>query len=345
MPKKIYNGIAYDTDADYSDLIEAAAGRGDNRAAALYEQQRNAKIAGEGMALPLTSRYAAYLPGVTTTGVDFSDQVAGAARAGDFPGAARYEQQRNAKIREQGLQYPETHQFDAYLPENRYRFDPEQDADYTEANAAADRAYQALTQMGAFQYDAENDPVYQAYAERYLRVGRSAMEDTLGRASALTGGYGSTYAESAAQQAYAGYLERLNDVLPELYSAAYRRYRDARSDKEQDYSAARSAADKAYARAYERWSAQLGYARADEENTRKRVAAEDQAASAAAQEAEKAARSESAAAEKAVQARKSDLGAMILKTGYTPTDAELAAAGMTRDEAEAWKQAYLTGRR
>ena len=46
-----------------------------------------------------------------------------------------------------------------------------------------------------------------------------------------------------------------------------------------------------------------------------------------------------------MQARKSDLGAMILKTGYTPTDAELAAAGMTRDEAEAWKQAYLTGRR
>ena len=340
MPKKYYNGIAYDTDADYSDLIEAAAGRGDKQSAALYEQQRNAKILGEGLNYAQTNQYAAYLPGNVTAGVDYSTEIENAVRAGDFAAAAQYEQQRNAKLREQGLQYPETAQFTAYLPENRYRFDPEQDTDYSAASARADAAYRALTQIGAFEYDAENDPVYQAYAARYLRAGRSAMEDTLGRASALTGGYGSTYAESAAQQAYAGYLERLNDVLPELYSAAYRRYRDRRADREQDYAAAKNEADAAYARAYARWSDRLKYGRADEENTAKRIAAEDQAAA----DAAKSARSDAAAAQKTQQSRKSDLGAMILKTGYTPTDAELAAAGMTRAEAEAWKQAFLTGR-
>ena len=57
-------------------------------------------------------------------------------------------------------------------------------------------------------------------------------------------------------------------------------------------------------------------------------------------EADRAAESAVSDADKARQSRKSELGEMIFKTGYTPTDAELAAAGMTRAEAEAWKQAY-----
>ena len=39
----------YDKDTDYAALMERAAQRGDNAAAAIYEQQRNAKIRGEGM--------------------------------------------------------------------------------------------------------------------------------------------------------------------------------------------------------------------------------------------------------------------------------------------------------
>lgn len=53
------------------------------------------------------------------------------------------------------------------------------------------------------------------------------MRDTLGQAAHLTGGYGSSYAQSAAQQAYHSYLQKLSDVLPQLQSAAYSRYRDA----------------------------------------------------------------------------------------------------------------------
>ena len=36
----------YDKDTDYAALMEQAARRGDNAAAAVYEQQRNAKIRG-----------------------------------------------------------------------------------------------------------------------------------------------------------------------------------------------------------------------------------------------------------------------------------------------------------
>ena len=53
----------YDKDTDYAALMEQAARRGDNAAAAVYEQQRNAKIRGEGMAgQEQTSDYVQYLP-------------------------------------------------------------------------------------------------------------------------------------------------------------------------------------------------------------------------------------------------------------------------------------------
>ena len=52
----------YDKDTDYAALMEQAAQRGDNAAAAIYEQQRNAKIRGEGMAdQEQTNDYALYI--------------------------------------------------------------------------------------------------------------------------------------------------------------------------------------------------------------------------------------------------------------------------------------------
>lgn len=347
--KKRYNGVEYDTDLDYTGLIRQAADSGDPAAAARYEQARNAKIAGEGLPYAATNDYAAWLPGATGASMDFMALINEAVRSGDLAAAARYEQQRNRKIRDQGLTYPETSQFTDWLPENRYRFDPEQDADYAAAKTRMDRAFEAFTRSADFRYDPETDPVYAAYAARYRTEGRAAMEDTLGRAAALTGGYGSTYAESAAQQAYGTYLSRLNDVLPELYGAAYKRHRDAQSDRATEYAYARASADKAYDRAYAQWSGRLQLSRADEASTAARYAAADKAAAEAAETAKRDADSAAADAKKDAESAqknqttaKNNLANMIFKTGYTPTDAELAAAGMTRAEAEAWKQAYYT---
>ena len=53
----------YDKDTDYAALMEQAAQRGDHASAAIYEQQRNAKIRGEGMTdQEQTNDYAQYLP-------------------------------------------------------------------------------------------------------------------------------------------------------------------------------------------------------------------------------------------------------------------------------------------
>ena len=144
--------------------------------------------------------------------------------------------------------------------------------------------YNRIANRKPFSYDIGTDPVYQQYREQYQRQGRLAMQDTMGQAAALTGGYGSTYGEQVGQQAYNAYLQNLNDVVPDLYNAAYNRYRDEGtdlynqygllSDRENqaysryrdavndyyaDLSDARSAYDSAYSRDYNQWSDQLSY--------------------------------------------------------------------------------------
>ena len=97
------------------------------------------------------------------------------------------------------------------------------ESDFT---AQLDALYQEISSRPGFSYDPGSDAAYQSYALQYARQGRAAMADTLGQTAHLTGGYGSSYAQSAAQQSYPRYLQQLSDVLPQLQSAAYSRYRD-----------------------------------------------------------------------------------------------------------------------
>lgn len=89
-----------------------------------------------------------------------------------------------------------------------------------------DEALQAYLNREDFQYDLNGDALYRQYKDRYTQMGRVAMQDTMGQAAALTGGYGSSYAQNVGQQAYNSYLQQLGDVVPELYQLAYDRYRD-----------------------------------------------------------------------------------------------------------------------
>lgn len=89
-----------------------------------------------------------------------------------------------------------------------------------------DELYDKLATRGEFKYDAAGDALYNGYKDSYIRQGQRAMRDTIGQAAALTGGYGSSYAESVGRQSYDAYLEKLGAVVPELYSLAYERYSD-----------------------------------------------------------------------------------------------------------------------
>lgn len=97
-----------------------------------------------------------------------------------------------------------------------------------------------------FKFDLNGEELYQQYRDQYLRNGRLAMMDTMGQASGLTGGYGSTYAQNAGQQAYQGYVNDLNGIVPDVYNAAYTRYRDDVSDKIKQYQLYADQADREY---------------------------------------------------------------------------------------------------
>lgn len=87
-----------------------------------------------------------------------------------------------------------------------------------------DTAADQILNREAFQYDLNTDPLYQQYRDNYVNQGRRAMEDTLGRSAALTGGYGNSHAQLAGQQAYMTQLQNLNNVIPELYQLALDTY-------------------------------------------------------------------------------------------------------------------------
>ena len=76
----------------------------------------------------------------------------------------------------------------------------------------------------SFNYNFNEDPLYWQYADQYTRKGKLAMQDTMGQAAALTGGYGNSYASTAGNQAYQEYLSQLNEVIPELRRMALDEY-------------------------------------------------------------------------------------------------------------------------
>lgn len=75
-----------------------------------------------------------------------------------------------------------------------------------------------------FEYDVDQDMLFQQYLASSMASGKTAMQDTMGQAAALTGGYGSTYATSAANQQYNAYIQDAYNNLPEYYQMAMEAY-------------------------------------------------------------------------------------------------------------------------
>ena len=98
--------------------------------------------------------------------------------------------------------------------------------------------YQQITNREPFKYDYSTDPIYGQYREQYTQMGKQAMRDSMGQTAALTGGYGNSYGSAVGQQQYDAYLQRLNDVLPELYGQAYDIYNAEGNALRQQYALA-----------------------------------------------------------------------------------------------------------
>ena len=87
-----------------------------------------------------------------------------------------------------------------------------------------------------FSYDLNGDALYQQYKDKYTQQAKMAMGDAIGQASAMTGGYGNSYAQSVGQQQYQAQMENLNDIVPELYQMALDKYNQEGQDLYNQYS-------------------------------------------------------------------------------------------------------------
>lgn len=100
----------------------------------------------------------------------------------------------------------------------------------------------------AFQYDASADPLFQIYQDQYILGGKRAMQDAMGQAAAMTGGYGNSYAQTVGQQTYNQYMENLMGMIPELSQMAYERYQDEGEALERNYGLLKAEEDQDYNR-------------------------------------------------------------------------------------------------
>lgn len=99
-----------------------------------------------------------------------------------------------------------------------------------------------------FSYDFNGDAFYQQYKDKFTQQARAASDDAIARASALTGGYGNSYAATVGAQAYNAEMQKLNDVIPELYQMAYDRYAREGQDLKDAYSMLSAREQDAYGR-------------------------------------------------------------------------------------------------
>ena len=91
---------------------------------------------------------------------------------------------------------------------------------------------QKYENIGAF--DIATDPnfgmLYNQYKNHYDKQAKLAMDDAIGRASAMTGGYGNSYAQTVGTQMYNARMDEMNNIIPELYNIAYGQYKDNKND-------------------------------------------------------------------------------------------------------------------
>lgn len=72
--------------------------------------------------------------------------------------------------------------------------------------------------------DVFKSDLYTTMRQQAIQNGQKSMRDTMGSAQAATGGYGSTYAQAAGQQAYDNALANFNNTTLDIYDRVYNQY-------------------------------------------------------------------------------------------------------------------------
>ena len=211
---------------------------------------------------------------------------------------------------------------------------------YRDSYSAEKKRVQARLEARApFRWDAGSDPMYRDYRDRTVQEGKMAMRDSMGRAAALTGGYGSSYSQSVGQQSFDAYLKRLGEVIPTLYGMAYTRWKDEGEALQRQAESLEKSREQEYGRYRDEiadWQREREYARQREQEEYSRMVDWEREEYRRRTEEEKNAYTRQKDAY-------SSLYKAIKESGYRPTQAELDAAGMSRAAAEAVREEYWRG--
>lgn len=105
-----------------------------------------------------------------------------------------------------------------------------------------------ITNPEKFKYEFNGDELFKYYADLYGQQGKQAMNSAMGQAAALTGGYGNSYAQSVGQQTYDDYLTKLYDKGLEFRDRAYQTYQDEKADRYNIYNTLNAAEQQDYGR-------------------------------------------------------------------------------------------------
>ena len=126
-----------------------------------------------------------------------------------------------------------------------------------------------LNDLGEYDYDPAADTAYQQYKSQYAQKAKLANQNAQANASAMTGGYGSSYGTQAGQKAYAVTMDDLNSVLDGLTAQNRAEYNTKKSGLQEQLSGLQSAEQNDYAKYqkdYSQWQDGLSY-RQNEYNT------------------------------------------------------------------------------
>ena len=200
---------------------------------------------------------------------------------------------------------------------------PENNPWYTQAQQTLEQ----INNRDPFQFDLNASALYQMYKNQAIVNGQYAMRDTMGQAAGLTGGYGSSYAQNAGQQAYNRYLETLNDKVPDIYAQERAMYDQQGDDLYKRWQMLQNMYNSDYDRwlSERNWNYQQERDRISDQLQREQIdynRAQDQ------RSWDEKARSES-------QQRAEDIAWKLIGIGQMPSDEILAAAGLDKASTEA----------
>lgn len=226
--------MAYDKNKNYQEEINNAVLKGDYATASTLELERNEKIEKENLSFEKTNNYTmpngvsgstwntaheTYKPSDNVSSLDNKTNNA----LTNVENIASQQIISDSALKGMNAQFQipaAVSQADAWLSQQLQKIQSGKTSYSDDVRNMMDK----IMNREKFTYDVDADPLFQQALASAMSSGKQAMQDTIGQASALTGGYGSSYATSAGNQAYNSFIEDAYDNLPQYYQMALEAY-------------------------------------------------------------------------------------------------------------------------